>query len=279
MNRSLEVRQLNKLTSEEVKAKAGKHLMVLNDTDEIYLFFAKHMFNLIKTNNAKGKETAGIFPFGPYQQYPIFVEWVNKERVSLANTHFFFMDEYADINGVEIPADHYLSLRGQLYKIFEKIDKELLPDFSKVIFPTAENLSKLKSMIAAKHLDVTYAGVGVHGHLAFNEPEPGVRDTDPRVTFINDFTVTLGAIRFGIGGDLENFPRRGLTVGMNQLLAADEVVLMTRSGIPGIDWANTVVRIAVLGETGDDYPVTHIRNHKNWVLLTDEDSIKTPIGI
>jgi glucosamine-6-phosphate deaminase len=189
------------------------------------------------------------------------------------------VDEYADINGVEIPADHYLSLRGQLYKIFEKIDKELLPNFSKIIFPTAENLSKLKTMIGEKHIDVTYAGVGIHGHLAFNEPEQGVRDTDPRVTFINDFTVTLGAIRFGIGGDLENFPRRGLTLGMNQLLAADEVVLMTRSGIPGIDWANTVVRIAVLGEIGDDYPVTHIREHKNWVLLTDEDSIRTPISI
>ena len=279
MNRSLEVRQLNKLSSEEVKAKAGKHLMVLNDTQEIYQFFAEHMRNLIVSNNTKGKETAGIFPFGPYQQYPIFVEMVNRERISLVNTHFFFMDEYADINGVEIPSDHYLSLRGQLYKIFETIDKELLPDFSKVIFPSAANLSQLKGWIAAKHLDVCYAGVGVHGHLAFNEPEPGVRDTDPRVTFINDFTVTLGAIRTGIGGDLENFPRRGLTVGLNQLLAADEVVLMTRSGIPGIDWATTVVRIAVLGEIGDDYPVTWVQKHSNWVLFTDEDTIRTPISI
>jgi glucosamine-6-phosphate deaminase len=237
------------------------------------------MRNLIVSNNAKGKETAGIFPFGPYQQYPIFVEMVNRERISLTNVHFFFMDEYADINGVEIPFDHYLSLRGQLYKIFETIDKELLPDFSKVIFPSAANLSQLKSWIGGKHLDVTYAGVGVHGHIAFNEPEPGVRDTDPRVTFINDFTVTLGAIRTGIGGDLENFPRRGLTVGLNQLLAADEVLLMTRSGIPGIDWATTVVRIAVLGEIGDDYPVTWVQKHKNWVLFTDEDTIKTPISI
>jgi len=279
MNRSLEVRQLNKLSSEEVKRKAGKHLRVLNDTQEIYQFFAEHMRNLIVSNNTKGKETAGIFPFGPYQQYPIFVEMVNRERISLVNTHFFFMDEYADINGVEIPSDHYLSLRGQLYKIFETIDKELLPDFSKVIFPSAANLSQLKGWIAAKHLDVCYAGVGVHGHLAFNEPEPGVRNTDPRITFINDFTVTLGAIRTGIGGDLENFPRRGLTVGLNQLLAADEVVLMTRSGIPGIDWATTVVRIAVLGEIGDDYPVTWVQKHSNWVLFTDEDTIRTPISI
>ena len=237
------------------------------------------MRNLIVSNTSKGKETAGIFPFGPWQQYPIFVEMVNSERISLANVHFFFMDEYADINGVEIPSTHYLSLRGQLYKIFETIDKELLPDFSKVIFPTAANLNQLRGWIAAKHLDVTYAGVGVHGHLAFNEPEPWVRNTDPRVTFINDFTVTLGAIRSGIGGDLENFPRRGITVGLNQLLAADEVLLMTRSGIPGIDWATTVVRIAVLGEIGDDYPVTWIQEHKNWVLFTDEDTIRTPISI
>jgi glucosamine-6-phosphate deaminase len=279
MNRSIEVRKLNKLSVEEVKAKAGKHLMVCKDTEVIYQYFAEHMVTLIKRNNEKGKETAGIFPVGPYQQYPIFAKLVNKQKISLVNTWFFFMDEYADINGVEIPSNHYLSLRGQLYKMFEKIDKELLPDFSQVLFPTSENLSKYKSMIESHHLDITYAGVGIHGHLAFNEPEPGVRNTDPRVTFINDFTVTIGAIRFGVGGDLENFPRRGLTVGMNQLLSADEVILMTRSGIPGIDWANTVARLTVLGETGDDYPVTHIRGHKNWVLLTDEDTIKTPISI
>ena len=279
MNRNSEVRQLNKLSSEEIKAKAGEHLMVYKDTEEIYLYFAEHMVNLVKRNNKNGKETAGIFPVGPYQQYPIFAEMVNKERISLANTWFFFMDEYADINGVEIPSTHYLSLRGQLYKMFEKIDKELLPDFSQVLFPTSKNLSEYKSMIEKHHLDVTYAGVGIHGHLAFNEPEPGVRDTDPRVASLNDFTVTIGAIRFGVGGDLENFPRRGLTVGMNQMLSANEVVLMTRSGIPGIDWANTVARLTVLGETGDDYPVTHIRGHKNWVLLTDEDTIKTPISI
>jgi len=279
MKRSVEVRGLNKLSSEEIKAKAGKHLMVLNDTWEIYQYFAEHMRNLIVSNNAKGKETSGIFPYGPYQQYPIFIEMVNRERISLANVNFFFMDEYADINGVEIPADHPLSLRGQLFKIFETIDKELLPDFSKVVFPSATNLSKLKGWIEAKHLDVCYGGVGVHGHLAFNEPEPGVRDTDPRITFINDFTVTLGAIRFGIGGDLENFPRRGITVGLNQILSADEVVLMTRSGIPGIDWATTVVRITVLGQIGDDYPCTWVQEHKNWVLLTDEDTIRTPVSI
>lgn len=279
MNRSNEVRELNKLSSEEVKAKAGKHLMVLNDTQEIYQYFAEHMRNLIVSNNKKGKETTGIFPYGPYQQYPIFIEMVNRERISLANVNFFFMDEYADINGVEIPADHYLSLRGQLFKIFETADKELLPDFSKIIFPSAANLSKLKGWIEAKHLDVCYGGVGIHGHLAFNEPEPGVRNTDPRVSYINDFTVTLGAIRFGIGGDLENFPRRGITVGLNQILSADEVVLMTRSGIPGIDWATTVVRITVLGKIGDDYPCTYVQEHKNWVLLTDEDTIRTPNSI
>lgn len=279
MSRSDEIRRLNKLSPEEVKTMAGEHLIVMKDTYEIYNYFAEHMFNLIRRNNENGKETAGIFPVGPYQQYPIFAEMVNREKLSLENVWFFFMDEYADINGVEIPADHYLSLRGQLFKFFEKIDKKLLPDFSKVFFPLSENLHSYKSLIESHHLDVTYAGIGIHGHLAFNEPEPGVRNTDPRVVFVNDFTVTLNAIRCGVGGDLENFPRRGLSVGMNQLLSADEVILMTRSGIPGIDWATTVARLTLLGEPGDDYPVTYVRNHGNWVFLTDEDTIRTPISI
>jgi glucosamine-6-phosphate deaminase len=279
MNRSKEVRQLNSLSVEEIKAKAGNHLMIRKNSDDMYLFFAEHIINTIRENNKRGKTTSGIFPFGPVGQYPYFIDMVNKDKTSLANTCFFFMDEYADINGIEIPLSHKLSFRGKLFEMFKKISKDLLPDYSKIIFPSSDNIYNLKKTIEKENLCVTYGGVGIHGHLAFNEPEKGVRDTDPRIVQLNDYTVTINAIRDSVGGNLENFPRKALTLGMNQLFSAEKMVFFCRNGIPSIDWANTVLRLALLGEPGDDYPVTYLKEHKDWLIVTDEDTIRTPVYI
>lgn len=279
MNRRSEIRELNKLSVEDIKAKLGGHLLVKKDLNELHMFFAEHICNLIQINNARNEITTGIFPFGPVDQYPYFIDMVNSKRISLAITYFFFMDEYADENGLEIPKDHYLSFRGKLFSMFERIDKKLLPDYSKIIFPSHENINKLEHIIGERKLCVTYGGVGIHGHLAFNEPEVGVRNSNPRIVKLNDYTVTINSIREGIGGDLENFPRRALTLGMNQLFAAEKMIIFCRNGTDSIDWANTVLRLALLGTPGDDYPVTYLKEHNDWLIVTDEDTIKTPISI
>lgn len=275
MKRKQEIISLNSLSSSEIKAKTAEHLIVLKDNDELHQFFAEHMCNLIEKNNSRDEPTSLIVPFGPTGQYPIFINMVNTRRISLIDTQFFFMDEYADNEGFEISENHHLSFRGKLYTMFDTIDKELLPDFSKIIFPSHENLNQLKEMIAKRKLNCTYGGVGIHGHLAFNEPERGVRDSDPRVVHLNDFTVTINSIRASIGGDLENFPRKALTLGMNQLFSAEKMVIFCRNGIDSIDWANTVLRLALLGTPGDDYPVTYLKEHNDWVVVTDEDTLKT----
>jgi len=279
MNRNNEIRYLNKLNADEVVKKAGDHLQVMKDTDQMHIFFARDMVDRIKKNNEEDRPLAGIFPFGPMGQYPYFIEMVNKEKVSLRDTWFFFMDEYADINGVEIPHSHHLSFRGKLLDMFGGIDKSLLPDHSKIIFPSSGNIYTLKQAIAERELCITYGGIGIHGHIAFNEPERGVRNTDPRVVQLNDFTVTINAIREGIGGNIENFPRKALTLGMNQLFSAEKMIFFCRNGVESIDWANTVLRLALLGEPGDDYPVTYVKEHENWLIVTDEDTLRTPFSI
>ncbi len=278
-SRGVEIRRLNRLTVDELVACSGGHLLVLDDIDGLHRYFAGHMADLVESNNACGRPTAGIFPFGPVGQYPYFIGEVNRRRISLASTWFFFMDEYAGENGVEVSLEHPLSFRGKLSAMFRGIDRELLPDYSKIVFPLHENIGSLAGAIASQHLDVTYGGIGIHGHLAFNEPEPGVRNTGPRLVTLNDYTVTINSIREGIGGNIENFPRQALTLGMNQLFAAKKIVLFCRNGSADIDWANTVLRLALLGTPGDDYPVTYVKQHPDWLIVTDRDTVATPISI
>lgn len=126
-------------------------------------------------------------------------------------------------------------------------------------------------------IEVCYGGIGIHGHVAFNEPGPGVAESNPRILDINEFTRTIDATRHpGVGGNLENFPRRAITMGMKQCIEARKILIMTRNESTAFNWANTIIRISALGKPGDDYPVTHMRNHKHLRIVTDRNTLKTP---
>ena len=277
MNRAEEIRELNRLAPEELVERADGRLIVMESLDDLHAHFAESIAAVIRRNNDAGAPTVMIVPYGPTGQYPLLRDMINTDRISLADTTLFFMDEYADASGRVVPETHPTSFRGDLRWFWDAIDAELRPDPANVIFPDETNIDRLDDMIrAAGGLEVCYGGIGIHGHLAFNEPEPGVRDSGPRRVELNDFTITMNAIRSHVGGDLENFPRHALTLGMAQCLSARQIQLYCRNDVPGLDWANTVLRLAVLGMPGDDYPVTWIREHPDWQVITDRNTANRP---
>ena len=277
MNRAEEIRELNRLSPEELIEQAEGRLVVMDSLDDLHAHFAESIAAVVRRNNDAGTPAVLIVPYGPTGQYPLLRDIINRERISLVNSTLFFMDEYADASGRVVPEAHPTSFRGDLRWLWDALDPELRPDPANVIFPDEENLGRLDEMIrAVGGVEVCYGGVGIHGHLAFNEPEPGVRDSGPRLVQLNDFTVTMNAIRSHVGGDLENFPRHALTLGMAQCLSARQIRLYCRNDVPDLDWANTVLRLAVLGQPGDDYPVTWIREHPDWQVITDRNTATRP---
>ncbi len=277
MKRPDEVRKLLGFSSAEVRKQAGKHLVVLPDIDSLHRHFADEIADEIASNNRNSRPTKMILPVGPVGQYPILAERVNAEKISLKKCWIFMMDEHCDDSGVVYPPDHPLGFRFAFDREFARfVDPDLMVPGDQVIFPDHRNLEKLPDKISAVGgIDTTYGGIGIHGHIAYNEPEPNVRESDPRLVDLNDYTRTINAIRSEMGGNLENYPGKGVTLGMRQLLGAKRIRLYCRNGID-LDWANTVLRLALFGSPGDDYPVTHIRSHDNYVIVTDEDTVKRP---
>ncbi len=277
MTRQAEVGRLLKMSRKRMLEKAGGHLVILKDIDALHRHCAETIAREIKRNNSKRRPTRLILPVGPVGQYPLLLEMINTEKISLKKCWFFFMDENCDDNGVVLPASHPLSFRGEMEEIFfGKIGKSLMIPAGQLTFPDHRNVQTLKDKIeSAGGIDTCYGGVGIHGHVAFNEPEPNVKDSDPRLVYLNDFTTTINCIRSEVGGNLADFPRKAITLGMRQILAARRIRLYCRNGIP-LDWANTVLRLAVFGRPGDDYPVTYIRGHKDYMVITDEDTARKP---
>ncbi|MCI6287948.1 MAG: glucosamine-6-phosphate isomerase [Lentisphaeria bacterium] len=280
MKRSEEVRRILSLSTEELVREAHGQLKLFETLDEVYDFLAEEMVNEFE-KAAKGDHIVSfIMPVGPTQPYRLMAEKINYRSLSLKNVRFFFMDEYVDDEKDElIPMTSPLSFRGQIGPLlFNRIRPELMMPKEQIIFPTPENIKDLPKMIEdAGGIEVCYGGIGIHGHVAFNEPAPGVKDSNPRILEINEFTRTIDSTRHcGVAGNLENFPRRAITMGMKQCLAARRMLLMTRNETTAYLWANTILRIAAIGQPGDDYPVTHARNHKNLLIVSDYGTAAKP---
>ncbi len=276
MNRKREVRELLALSPEQVVDQAGSHLVICDDLDELHRHLAERIAGEIRSADAADRACRLILPVGPTGGYPYLVEIIRDEELSLSHCWFFFMDEYCDEEGRAVTADYPLSFKGVMNRLFfDRLDADCGLRPEQVIFPDQDNIGRLAKQIGqVGGIDACFGGIGIHGHVAFNEPEPGVSESGPRRVNLNDFTVTINAVRASVGGNLECFPRTAFTLGMRQILAADRIVLYCRDGSE-FDWANTVLRLALFGTPGDDYPVTHIRDH-DYLIVTDRDTLQSP---
>ncbi|MHA1974498.1 MAG: 6-phosphogluconolactonase [Candidatus Hodarchaeales archaeon] len=275
ISRRIEIRNIMKLSSEDVINRAKDKLIVCNDLKEMHEYFAEDIATYLRKSSENEKMNI-ILPIGPTGQYPILAEIINKEKLDLTNVQLFFMDEYCNELGKALPEDHPLSFKRTFKEQFIKhLKNPSILDKTKIIFPDENNIKKLVKIV--KDIDVCFGGIGIHGHIAFNEPETDVAFTNPRKVRLNDFTITINCIRSNVGGNLENFPKEAFTLGMKQILNSKKVRLYCRSGC--FDWAKTILRIALFCKPGDDYPVTHLRNETystDWTIITDQQTLQGP---
>jgi glucosamine-6-phosphate deaminase len=275
LDRAEEIRRLNRLSMSELTRRAGGRLTIVDNLEALHTHFARSIADILR-DDVDGIERGLILPFGPVGQYPILSGMINRERISLRGWRFFFMDEYADASGKAVQPPHVLSFRGGMQSFWKAIEPDLRPLPADVIFPNENNISRIPAMIEeCGGIHTCFGGVGIHGHVAFNEPESGVRTSACRLVRLNEYTITMNAIRASVGGDLENFPHQAYTLGMRECLAARHIRLYCRCDA-ALDWARTVLRLAVLGQPDDDYPVTWVREHPDWYVVTDRPTAEPP---
>ena len=249
----------------------------LGDSGEVFYKRALEMVNTIKEHNARGKKTVFICPVGPVGQYPIFVRLVNRDRVSLKNCWFFNMDEYLNDNETYIDKESPLSFRGFMDRtVYTKVDPDLLMPPEQRVFPDPADPGKVDRLIEELGgVDIAFGGIGITGHLAFNEPQPGLTNEafaalPSRVLDILPETRTTNAVG-DLAGALECMPKKCVTIGMKQILNARKL----RLGVFR-DWHRAVVRRAAYGEKTAAFPVTLAQSHPDALVLVNANAAKQP---
>ena len=232
---------------------------------DLYWKMAIEVADLIDENNRQGLETVMIIPYGPLGPYSRLVEQINKRRISLKNCWFINMDEYLTPDKKWLDKEDPLSFRGGMDRIFyDCIDADLNAPETQRIFPEPENEEHIWEIIQ-KHgkLDMCWGGVGITGHIAFNEPpEPGEECTDEeflmrptRCLKISRETRTINAY-MNAGADISAIPEWCITVGMREINFARKI----RMCMPR-DWNAAMLRKALHGPVSCHVPVSLFQNH------------------
>ena len=266
-----------RLSAQQLGENAKVPLMKLGDSGEVFYEIALEMVREIEKNNAQGRRTVFICPVGPVGQYPIFVRLVGERRLSLKNCWFINMDEYLTDEDEYIDENSKLSFRGFMNRnVYGKIDEELLMPKEQRIFPDPKNPAYIGEIIEKLGgVDIAFGGIGINGHLAFNEPQEELTAQEfaqlpTRALNISRETRVANAIG-DLCGAIDAMPRRCVTIGMKEILGARKL----RLGVFR-DWHRSVVRQAAYGEVSAHFPVTIAQNHPDAKIFVNENAAQQP---
>ena len=253
----------------------GVKCRVVNSEWDIYFDMAMTMLEEIIENNKEGKPTVMIVPVGPTQQYPILAEMVNRLGVSLKNVHFFNMDEYMITPDTGLDRESPMSFHYRMkHEFYDLVNPELVMPESQRHFPEVGKEAEYDALIEELGgIDLCLGGLGINGHVAFNE---AAEEDDPvtpdefanlgtRVLPITRETRTINAYGYQ-RGDLRGMPEWCITIGMKQIINARKIYIALNR-----PWQNGPFKHALLGHEQAQLPASLLRRNKNLTYCMAHD--------
>lgn len=275
-NYNLSVQELNKLSQIDIE--------VVESNVDLYYNMALSMYTEIEKNNKKDRKTVMILPVGPVFQYRRFINLLSYRPLLLNKLHIFFMDEYLKDGTKEVvESNNPLSFQGF-------IDRELKTPLSgkygfnpkQIYFPNPQKPEEYDKMIEELDgVDLCHAGVGIVGHLAFNEPIAQAKieledfiKLPTRIVDLTKETIVINS-NTAMGGAFEEIPKKAVTIGMASILESRRLeIYMNRT------WQASVLRKTVMLPPTSEFPASCIKQHKNLKITISPQVAEIPnIGL
>jgi glucosamine-6-phosphate deaminase len=231
-------------TREELGALAGAHV-----TEEL--------LRLLKTQPT----VRMIFAAAP-SQGEMLETLAAANGVDWARVEAFHMDEYIGLSA-DAPQRFGNWLR---YTFFDRvpIGKLVLMEPGK---DPEQDAAEYAARLAEKPVDIVCLGIGMNGHLAFNDP-PAEFD-DPLDTKVVELHIDSRKqqVKDGLFAKIEDVPTHAITLTIPRLLRAASLFCC----VPGTLKRNAVQR-AFTGDIAADSPASILRNHPSCMVYLDADS-------
>ena len=256
-----------KVSKENLGLNSPIPLELLSDDKAVIYRFADDLMHEYRIAKKAGRQkVVFIIPVGPVGQYDVWAERCNSEGIGLHDLVLINMDEYLTDDGQDfIPLTDPLSFRNHMQvHFFSKLAPELAPPPEQIMFPDPKDPGAVSRVIADYGgCDVCFGGIGITGHVAFNDPpEPGepisleaFKALPTRVVRLSRETRLINSITTS-RGNIDRIPEFAVTVGMKEILESRKVrIYMNRT------WQSAIVRKILHGPVTPSVPASLLQGH------------------
>lgn len=235
------------------------NVVPLDSYDDVSRIAARHVARrLIEKPDSALALPSGRTPIGLYRR---LVELYDAGLVSFAECVCFGLDEYLGL-APDDPQSFHRFLHDQL---FDQVD--LKPDRIYTLNGATANpdaeCAAFERAIARHPLDLVVLGIGPNGHIAFNEPGS---DWGSRTRVVHLDEATLESVRDSF--DAADVPQRGLTMGIQTIMHADEILLLASGPHKA-----SPVRGMLSEPISRDIPASVLRLHPRATLYADREAL------
>ncbi len=228
------------------------------------LFIANQIAALIKEKEAAGQKCVIGLATGssPKTLYAQLVKMHQEEGLSFKNVITFNLDQYYPMEKDALQSYHYFMRKNLFEQTDIDPDNYHLPDGMVPKDKVKEHCLQYEKQIEeAGGLDLQILGIGINGHIGFNEPGSGIY-TKTRLTNLDNSTRLANSYEFG---NMSEVPRMAITMGISTIMRSKKIILM--------GWGQTkapVIQQATELDDTEDVPASLLQNHDDCTFVIDE---------
>jgi glucosamine-6-phosphate deaminase len=199
----------------------------------------------------------------PEGMYECLIKENHEGKVSFKNTTTFNLDEYVGIADEDPNSYHYFMHDKFLDHVDIKEENSHLP--SGLAKDMEKECKDYEQMIRdAGGIDLQVLGIGVNGHIGFNEPgTPFTKET--HVVELTDSTREANSRYFS---SKDEVPTHAVTMGPETIMQSKEILLL----ISGENKADAVAKL-LEGDVTEQVPVSILQKHNHVTLIADEAAL------
>lgn len=185
-----------------------------------------------------------------------------KHDIDWSKVEIFHLDEY-----IGLPVTHPASFRKYLYERFINHIKVRTFHSVDVEGNIEEKIRMLSAEIIKKPVDLGLIGIGVNGHIAFNDPPADFKTREAYKIVNLDDVCRKQQVDEGWFGSIEEVPAQAVSMTPWQIMQCASII----SCVPHIVKA-VAVKNTLINKITEIVPATLLKQHNDFNLFLDNDS-------
>ena len=197
----------------------------------------------------------------PKLAYELVVKKAAAENVDFSQCYFVALDEWVGIEPTNEGSCRDFLQRTLFTPL--KISEAQIHFFDGLSTDLESECRKMDEVIAAKNgIDLMLVGVGMNGHIGFNEPGVST-NLMAHVIELDEITTSVGQKYFQQNTKLSH----GITLGLIHILQSRKLILMANGSKK-----SAVIKKVVQDPVGTAVPASYIREHANGIVMVDKEA-------